>query len=189
VIKRYPNRKLYNTTTKEYITLDKIAEIIRGGEEVHVVDHASGEDLTAMTLTQVLFEQVKQQAGFLPRTVLTGLIQAGGSRLFTVQKALAASLGLRQPVDEEIRLRIEGLVGQGELEPEEGQRILHKLLGRAEPPVEPEPARSVIERLLAARGVATRRELQILFEKVEALAASLEENKPPEAPGHDDDPH
>jgi len=79
-IKRYPNRKLYNTDTKQYITLDELAELIRDGQELEVVDNASGEDLTVLTMTQILFEQVKKQAGFLPRTLLTGLIQAGGRR-------------------------------------------------------------------------------------------------------------
>ena len=79
-IKRYPNRKLYNTETKQYITLDELAELIREGRELEVIDNANGEDLTVLTMTQVLFEQVKKQTGFLPRTLLAGLIQAGGRR-------------------------------------------------------------------------------------------------------------
>ena len=49
VIKRYPNRKLYDTTAKQYITLEGIAARIRDGEEVQIVDHATGEDLTTLT--------------------------------------------------------------------------------------------------------------------------------------------
>ena len=52
VIKRYPNRKLYDTEAKRYITLDGIAELIRQGAEVRVIDHTTDEDLTAVTLTQ-----------------------------------------------------------------------------------------------------------------------------------------
>ncbi len=78
VIKRYPNRKLYNTSSKQYITLEGIADMIRNGEEVQILDHNTGEDLTALTLTQIIFEQEKKQGGFLPRSVLTGLVQAGG---------------------------------------------------------------------------------------------------------------
>jgi polyhydroxyalkanoate synthesis repressor PhaR len=79
-IKRYPNRKLYNTETKKYITLDELAELIQEGHELDVIDNANGEDLTVLTMTQVLFEQVKKKAGFMPRTLLAGLIQAGGRR-------------------------------------------------------------------------------------------------------------
>lgn len=78
IIKRYPNRKLYNTETKKYITLDGIADLIREGEEVQVLDHATGEDLTALSLSQILFEREKKSAGFLPHSVLTSLVQAGG---------------------------------------------------------------------------------------------------------------
>ena len=66
VIKRYPNRKLYDTESKRYITLDGIARLIRKGEEVQVIDHTTDEDLTAVTLTQIIFEQEKKKGGFLP---------------------------------------------------------------------------------------------------------------------------
>ena len=65
IIKRYPNRKLYDTEAKKYITLDGIAELIRQGEEVVVIDHTTNEDLTAVTLTQIIFEQEKKSSGFL----------------------------------------------------------------------------------------------------------------------------
>jgi polyhydroxyalkanoate synthesis repressor PhaR len=98
VIKRYPNRKLYNTEAKEYITLEGIAALIRQGEEIQVVDHATGQDLTALTLTQVIFEQEKKRRGFLPQSVLTGLIQAGGERMSTLRHALATPLDLARQV-------------------------------------------------------------------------------------------
>ncbi|MGD8806379.1 MAG: polyhydroxyalkanoate synthesis regulator DNA-binding domain-containing protein, partial [Chloroflexota bacterium] len=59
LIKRYPNRKLYNTEAKQYVTLEGIAELIRQGQEVQITDHQTGEDLTAVTLTQIIFEQEK----------------------------------------------------------------------------------------------------------------------------------
>jgi polyhydroxyalkanoate synthesis repressor PhaR len=96
IIKRYPNRKLYNTETKQYITLDELAELIRDGQELEVIDNANGDDLTVLTMTQVLFEQVKKQAGFLPRTLLAGLIQAGGHRSL-VDKLLTGLEEDREP--------------------------------------------------------------------------------------------
>lgn len=77
VIKRYPNRKLYDTDAKRYITLNEIAALIRAGEEVVVTDHATDEDMTAVILTQIIFEQEKLQKGFLPKSVLTNLVRAG----------------------------------------------------------------------------------------------------------------
>ncbi len=116
IIKRYPNRKLYNTETKQYITLEEISILIREGAEVRVVDHASGEDLTAVTLTQIIFELEKKQSGFLPRSILSGLIQAGGERIGAIQRTLASSLGLSHLVDEEIRRRLQTLAEEGQLE-------------------------------------------------------------------------
>ncbi len=90
-IKRYPNRKLYNTDTKKYITLDGISDLIRDGVEVEVVDHATGEDLTALTLSQILFEREKKSvSGFLPHAVLTGLVKAGGETLASLRRTLAS---------------------------------------------------------------------------------------------------
>lgn len=86
VIKRYPNRKLYDTQGKKYITLDRIAELIRDGQDVEVIDHATGEDITALTLSQVILEQEKRQSGFLPYALLTSLIQVGGNQLGAFQR-------------------------------------------------------------------------------------------------------
>ena len=56
VIKRYSNRKLYDTQESRYVTLEEIEEMIRAGREISVVDAASGEDLTSVTLTQIILE-------------------------------------------------------------------------------------------------------------------------------------
>lgn len=74
LIKRYLNRKLYDTQARRYITLDQIASLIRQGVDVQVIDHGSGEDLTAITLAQVIAEQEKKQSGSVPSSVLADLI-------------------------------------------------------------------------------------------------------------------
>ena len=128
VIKRYPNRKLYNTETKRYITLDGIAVLIRNGDEVQVIDHASGEDLTTLTLTQIIFEQEKKSSGFLPQSVLTNLIQSSGERIGSLRKTLTSPLEMLEPVEQEIDRRIQALIKTGELAREEGQRLRDKML-------------------------------------------------------------
>ena len=59
VIKRYANRKLYDTRDSRYVTLDRIAELVRSGEEVKVVDNRSKKDLTKITLAQIIYEEQK----------------------------------------------------------------------------------------------------------------------------------
>jgi polyhydroxyalkanoate synthesis repressor PhaR len=81
VIKRYANRKLYDTQRSRYVTLDQIAEMIRGGEDVKIVDNNSKEDLTTVTLAQIIFEEEKKQKSFLPLNAMRNIIQSGGERI------------------------------------------------------------------------------------------------------------
>src|SRR6185295_19271831 len=81
VVKRYANRKLYDTQRSRYVTLDQIAEMIRGGEDVKIVDNNSKEDLTTITLAQIIFEEEKKQKSFLPLAAMKNIIQSGGERI------------------------------------------------------------------------------------------------------------
>ena len=69
-IKRYTNRKLYNTDSRQYITLDDIAAILNDGCDIRVVDHRTGMDLTTLTLLQVILEQERQIGGLLPSVLV-----------------------------------------------------------------------------------------------------------------------
>lgn len=80
VVKRYANRKLYDTQRSRYVTLEQIAEMIRAGEDVRIVDNNSKDDLTAITLTQIIFEEEKKQS-FLPLSALRNIIQSGANNL------------------------------------------------------------------------------------------------------------
>lgn len=88
IIKRYPNRKLYDTEAKRYVTLENIAQMIQTGREVQVIDHETGEDLTNLTLSQIIFEQEKRGSGLLPRSLLTNLVRAGNDTFDQVRRTL-----------------------------------------------------------------------------------------------------
>ncbi len=79
VIKRYANRKLYDPSTRRYVTLDGIAGLVARGEELEIVDQSSGEDLTNLVLAQVLLEGVRQRTARVPRQVLARLIRLAGA--------------------------------------------------------------------------------------------------------------
>ena len=66
IIKRYQNRKLYDTQQSCYVTLDDIAKMIRASEEVMVIDNKSKNDITAATLTQIIFESEKKASQYAP---------------------------------------------------------------------------------------------------------------------------
>lgn len=74
VIKRYSNRKLYDTKGSRYVTLLQIADIVRGGEEVQIIDNNSKDDLTEVTLAQIIFEEQKANQKTLPLQTLRELI-------------------------------------------------------------------------------------------------------------------
>lgn len=102
VIKRYANRKLYDTRDSRYVTLQQIAEYVRSGEEVSVIDNATKEDLTNVTLAQIVYEEERKNAlgseGAWRASPTVGalrtLIQQGGERLMATLRGIAHSGGV-----------------------------------------------------------------------------------------------
>lgn len=76
IIKKYANRRLYDTSAGRYVNLEDLAELIRKGDEIQVVDAKSGEDLTRVVLTQIIVEDAKGQPTGLPLELLRQLIVA-----------------------------------------------------------------------------------------------------------------
>ncbi len=82
-IKRYDNRKLYDTERSEYVSLEDIATLVRGGETVEVVDNATGQDITAQTLTQIILEEGKNGHEVISSDLLHTLLRRSGEVLDT----------------------------------------------------------------------------------------------------------
>jgi polyhydroxyalkanoate synthesis repressor PhaR len=80
VIKRYSNRKLYDTVDSRYVTLLQIAEMVRAGENVQIIDNASKEDKTEVTLALIISEELKAQPRGVPLGTLRELIQERGGK-------------------------------------------------------------------------------------------------------------
>jgi polyhydroxyalkanoate synthesis repressor PhaR len=74
IIKRYSNRKLYDTKDSRYVTLLQIAEMVRGGEEVQIIDNNTKDDLTEITLAQIIYEEQKAHSRNVPLQTLKELI-------------------------------------------------------------------------------------------------------------------
>lgn len=83
VVKRYSNRKLYDTKDSRYVTLLQIAEMIRSGEDVQIIDNSSKEDKTDVTLALIISEELRTQPRAIPLTTLRSLIRDRGERLLT----------------------------------------------------------------------------------------------------------
>jgi polyhydroxyalkanoate synthesis repressor PhaR len=81
VIKKYANRRLYNTSTSSYVTLDHLAEMVRDGVDFVVYDAKTNEDLTRSVLTQIIFEQEGRGQSLLPLQFLRQLIRFYGDSM------------------------------------------------------------------------------------------------------------
>ncbi len=87
VIKKYANRRLYDTSASAYVTLEHLSELTRQGKEFIVQDAKSGEDLTRAVLAQIIFEQENKKEGVLPVSFLRQLIQFYGDNFQTMLPA------------------------------------------------------------------------------------------------------
>src|SRR5712672_2628151 len=151
VIKRYTNRKLYDTVESRYVTLDEIAQMIKAGAEVKIIDNRSKEDLTSVTLAQIIFEEEKKRSQ-MPLGVLREIIRHGGEAVagFYQEKVgsrLTASLEdvkvktetLRENIEQKVRgvtqlLRREGEEGKGPMKDvlSAGQTAVEELRAKVE---------------------------------------------------------
>ncbi len=80
VIKRYTNRKLYDTVESRYVTLDEIADMVKAGADVQIIDNKTKDDLTSITLAQIVFEEEKKGSR-MPLSILRDMIRDGGGKL------------------------------------------------------------------------------------------------------------
>jgi len=113
LIKRYGNRKMYDTQASRYVTLDNVAEMVRNGDDLRIVDNDSGEDLTAVTFAQIIFEEEKRNSGLLGLPVLRRLIQQGGEAvheiLSSVDRGREALGNMRVRAEKSVKQLVQGV--------------------------------------------------------------------------------
>jgi len=175
-IKRYPNRKLYNTQTKRYLTLDEIGGIVAGGEDITVVEHPSGENITLRILSQVIFEQSKRTPANMQQGILAGLIRTRADAVSTFQRFLKGYTADKVGLDREVRHRIEELVQRGRLSEELAEEIIAELiLIDFNWYVNPSGFDGHVGNLLDKAVIPTRNDYQRLIDQVDELGRKLEE--------------
>ena len=160
VIKRYSNRKLYDTQESRYVTLEELEELIRAGREISVMDVSTGEDLTAVTLAQIILESERNHRATLPTAFLHQLIKHGEAWQDFVQKSLRASL--------------EGLMTSQR----EADRVLREWASRAGWTASPAAEGAKTEkRSEPAEADALREEVLVLREQLRTLEERLEKKR------------
>jgi polyhydroxyalkanoate synthesis repressor PhaR len=160
VIKRYSNRKLYDTQESRYVTLEELEELIRAGKEISVVDVSTGEDLTSVTLAQIILENERSHRAGLPTAFLHQLIKHGEAWQDFVQRSLKSSLeGVMTSQREADRVLREWAARSGWLPSSPSESKTEK---KTEPPQDAE---------------ALRQEISSLREQLRALEDRLEKRR------------
>ena len=109
IIKRYGNRRLYNTETSTYVNYQDLSEIIRKGEDIRVIDSKSGEDVTKSILIQVILEEEKSNKSVLPAEFLFQLIRSQEESMHDFfQNYLSASFDAYMKTRQEFDRRFKG---------------------------------------------------------------------------------
>lgn len=168
LIKRYANRKLYNTATSRYITLKGIAELIEAGDEVRVVDNESGEDITKVALSQILVDSERSRGG-VPQNLLSEIVQRGGDALYD---ALRGRMGDAREDLEELQTRVRKLVRPPE---REGKpvRSLGDWIAYAAPDLE-HAVQNAVERVFKLLDLPRREDIDVLNKNLDRVADALE---------------
>ncbi len=169
IIKRYTNRKLYDTVESRYVTLDEIAEMVKQGVEVKIVDNRTKEDLTSVTLAQIIFEEEKKK-NQMPLAVLREIIRHPGESISGFfQKEIAPRVqSIRE--DAERLLRRE----EGDDFLKSSQRVLESFQRNVD-----ERVKAVVENVIGNLP-ALGRDMQALMTRLEQLEekiAALEKKK------------
>jgi len=112
VLKKYPNRRLYDTTNSTYVTLDDVTGLIRSGYQVEVIDLKTDQDVTAFILTQILMEQTKKNNKLLPESLLHLIIRFGENILSDyfekyLEQSIQNYLAYKKNMEEQFKLCLE----------------------------------------------------------------------------------
>lgn len=171
VVKRYRNRKLYDTLDSCYVTLEDIAELVRAGEDICVIDNNSQEDLTSVTLAQIILEEERRKKDALPLGTLFQLIRSGGATLASfVHKSLGEGVREISSVKNEIYDNLEKLVSRGSISHDESNRLLGSIRDFIESKIRP-----TVENVQNIPSV--QQEVKFLRKKLEDLEKKFEPPK------------
>jgi polyhydroxyalkanoate synthesis repressor PhaR len=130
-IKRYSNRKLYDTEDKRYITLEQIAVLVRENKDIKVVDNQTGEDLTTVTLSQILLEQEKRKETSLPKTFFTNLIQRSATSVMDfTKKNVLTWFDSSFASEQEVEANVDKMVQSGEVSQDEAKKLKDEIKSR-----------------------------------------------------------
>jgi polyhydroxyalkanoate synthesis repressor PhaR len=175
VIKRYTNRKLYDTVESRYVTLDEIGEMIKAGAEVKIIDNRTKEDLTSVTLAQIIFEEEKKTSK-VSLEMLRDLIRHGGAMAQRVFEGTGAELrGRVEAVRAAAQQRVQTFIQSGQQTSDRAKELVQtsqEALTALQRKVD-ERVRAAMEGMSNLGDV--RRSLDEITRRIDALEKKLDE--------------
>lgn len=128
LIKRYTNRKLYDTLESRYVTLEEIARLVREGEEIAVIDNESSEDLTAVTFAQIILEEERRKTNLISVPFLRKLIRSGEARVQDLSDRASRGIEAVGEIAEKAGQKLRGVVDDSSKALEDGRGFVDDLL-------------------------------------------------------------
>ncbi len=177
IVKKYANRKLYDTVDKRYVVMDTLADLIKSGEEVSVIDNQTGEDITAAVVSQLLAREKRENGADEASGVLIQLLRKGGGTLKGYAKKYAALWqGTLHMAEDEIDKIVNRLVKEKEISESEGRKLKDEIVGYSEN-MRKWIGRNIDKRIgevLEKTNLATRSQVRRLADIVEELTRKVE---------------
>ena len=173
IIKRYTNRKLYDKQESRYVTLEEIARLVRRGEDLKVVDNETDEDLTAVTLAQIILEEEKRKTHLLSVPFLRKLIRSGEATVQDLSDRAKSGIEAIGDFTERAGERVREVVGGSGRAVEGGRSFLDELFELPQRRLSRlrEAAKTSLEKLRANPTV--RRELERIAHSLETLEEAI----------------
>ena len=175
VIKRYTNRKLYDTVESRYVTLDEIAEMIKAGAEVKIIDNRTKEDLTSVTLAQIIFEEEKKTSKMSLET-LRDMIRHGGEVAQRFVEGTQAELkGRVEAVRAAAEQRVQSILSRGQQTGDKARELVQtsqETVAALQKKVD-ERVRAAVDGM--ANLAEVRRSLEEIARRIEGLEKRLDE--------------
>lgn len=178
IIKKYSNRKLYDTKEKKYINLSEVSRLIREGVEVKVIDNKTKDDITSLVLAQIIVEQEKSKKNMLP-SILSPLkmLKMGGEDMFSLgKKMFLAGLGVLSLTKEKANEIAQELIKKGELSQSESKKFVVDLLDKAEKEKEKllKRIKPDVEKSLEKMNFASKKCVDDLEKKINELGEKID---------------
>ena len=177
IIKRYSNRKLYDTEDKRYITLEQIQQLVKDGQDIKVVENQTGEDLTTVTLSQILLEQEKRKEGKLPKSFFMDLVQRSSSTVVDfMRKNVLQYFDSSMLSEETLTENVDQLVKSGEIPQEDAKQLKDEIKTRTQTFTQrlDELVERRVQDVMAKLNIPTKAEIERLNQRLDEVSKKLD---------------